>query len=458
MPDKTGEPLKKPTPIQPTKEGAETIKQLAAQGEERMKRASPAGEGHVEKKSLQWLKEAVEGIPGASLKKVKEKGYGHALVINRGHGKKDVWYVQEAGFGESFEFDFTEFTLINKDDPGAIAFFARNANEPEKNAGHILDVLNEARRNAESQKNDPAGAKGFDLPKGRPIGYLCFNGFDEGDKKEREQYYEYSHALPELLKSCGYDMVCLDNKKRIEQLQGSLPNAITGLVANPTLSGLTAFAATPQETNAKLVERQVGALYQQGVRDFYLNFLTHGDRKAGMKGADGEWLNGEDIKQILLKYKDCTFAIDATGCEGGGLIGMMRDFKDDPKAPEGRVGVFVHTKEELSIYSYEYQAFLIKQLKDMADGVKGAPKTYGEAHHRADIETKRTTSGRYDPEFWKSMPGRKSLRTAKNEPRPDPLEDAARQYFAGHTPSPENLEPQHSLAGAVRINRQKILG
>lgn len=452
-------PSKTLTRIQPTKEGADILKQLAAKGEEVIKSASKTGETYVSKKSIEWLTTAVKDIPGASMKTVDEKGYRHALVIKKKNGKEDVWYVQRAGARMGFFGMWlgSEFTLINKNDPQMIVIFNRAPKDAKKDSEQVLDALREARRDTKSQKNDPAGVKAFDLTKKRPIGYLCFNGFDESDRSTRTQYFEYSNALPELLKNCGYDMVCLDNKNRIEELKAHLaPGAVAGLAANPTLGGLAAFAANHVETPAKLVERRIDALYKQGVRDFYLNFLTHGDRKKGLMGVDGIWLNGEEMKKMLLKYKDCTFAIDATGCEGGGLIGMMRDFKDVPDAPEGRIGVFVHTKEDRSILSHDYQTLLIKGLMDMADGKEGAPKTYGEAHHRADRETKRTTNGQYDPEFWKSRPGKKSRRTAKNDPTPNPLAEIARQYFTGHTPAYDSLEPQHNLSGLVKQSEQKF--
>src|SRR4051812_15720932 len=72
------------TRIQPTKEGEEILKRLALKGEEVIKRPVKAGEGEMEKKSLEWLATAVKDIPGASLKPVDEKGYHYALVIKKG--------------------------------------------------------------------------------------------------------------------------------------------------------------------------------------------------------------------------------------------------------------------------------------------------------------------------------------------------------------------------------------
>lgn len=421
-------PAKTLTRIQPTKEGEETIKRLAAQGQDLLKAPTPTGETRVGEKNIEWLGSVIKDLPGASLKKVDENGYHHALVIAKENKKEEVWYIRSIGVtGPVFFMGFGGgwgFTFINKEDPQAIAVYEGDS---KLDKAGLLNILDEARHNAAGQKNDPAGAKKFDLTKKRPIGYLCFNGFDESDKQSRQQYYEYSHALPELLNSCGYDMVCLDNKKRITELQ-KMPNpdAVTALVANPSLSGIATFAATPFESNAKLVERQVEALHRQGVRDFYLNFLTHGDRKEGMKAYDGSWFKGDDLKDILLKYGDCRFTIDATGCEGGGLIGMMRNFKDAADAPEGRVGVFVHTKEDFWTLSHDYQSLLVKVLADMASGAKDAPQTYGEAAYRADLERRRLTNGRHDPEFWKSMPGQPSIRTAQNDTsRPARPQDAA---------------------------------
>jgi len=429
-------PLSKLTRIQPTKEGEQILKRLATKGDKMIKLPSESGEVNRNKKSLKWLGDAVKDIPGTSLQRIDEEGYRDAVVIEKGDGKKEIWYVEISG-GDTFaKYGEEEFTLVNKNDPQMIAFFNRNSGDAGENAGHILDVLNQARRNADSQRNDPAEVKKFDLTKKRPIGYLCFNGFA---KNERPRYQEYSKALPELLQRCGYDMVCLDDTKRITELEAiPSPTAVAGLIGNPTLGGIAGFMATPKESNAKLVERQVEALYQQGVRDFYLNFLTHGDKKEGMGGADGVYLKGE-MKNLLLKYPDSRFTVDATGCEGGGWIGMMREFEDVPEAPEGRVSVFVHTREDLSIRSEEYQRLLIKGLTDMADGAPGAPKTYGEAHLRADDETKRATKGRYDPQYWKSRPDQKSVRTAQHKLNPPGEGD--RQY--------------QDLVGLVQDNEQK---
>ncbi len=433
------EPVKTLTRIQPTKEGTETIKRLADQGDAFIKTPTTKGGVNLNQKNIEWLTAIAKDMPGASLKPVDENGYHHALVIKGEDNKEDVWYIKHIGPSGFGFFGFAAswgLTFVNKDDPQIIAVHEGNSKLSAKDLQHHLD---EARSRATSQKNDPASQKKFDLTKERPIGYLCFNGFDESDKTSRTQYYEYSRALPELLKRCGYDMVCADDKNRISELQAlPSPRAVASLVANPGLDGIAAFAATPFENNDQLVEKQIAALHRQGVRDFYLNFLTHGDAKKGLLGYDDAWLKTDDLKKILLKYSDCRFAIDATGCEGGGLIAMMRDFKDAPDAPEGRVAVFVHTKEEFSTLSHEYQSLLVKMLSDMADGGKDAPKTYGEAHYRTDLERRRLSNGRHDPEFWKSMPGQPSLRTAQNDaPKSGLPNETVRQNFAANIPADE---------------------
>src|SRR5581483_4837766 len=147
------------TRIQPTKEGRKLIKKIAARGEELIKSTPKPGEMNVEKKSLHWLRDAVEEIPGTSLQRIDENGYKYAVVIKRGNGKKEVWYVQNAGSNLNWlklGSESEEFYLINKADPKMTAVFAQPSGDPEKNAGHILDALNEARRNAQSQENDPA--------------------------------------------------------------------------------------------------------------------------------------------------------------------------------------------------------------------------------------------------------------------------------------------------------------
>ncbi len=448
-------PLKQLTQIQSTNQGTEILKRLAAQGNDLLKSPSSAGGVSLNKKNLEWLTSVIKDLPGASVKAIDEQGFHHALVIEKENKKEDVWYIKSIGpaLGGLFGFGSWGFTFIHKDDPQTIAVHEGKMNLSEKDLLHILD---EARHNAISQKNDPAGVKAFDLTKQRPIGYLCFNGFDEDDKTSRTQYYDYSNALPELLTRCGYDMVCLDNKKRITELEGlPTPNAVAGLIANPSIRGFAGFVATPYENNAKLIERQVDALYQQGVRDFYLNFLTHGDKKDGMKAYDGAWLKGEDLKKILLKYSNCNFAIDATGCEGGGLIGMMRDFKDAPDAPEGRIGVFVHTKEDFSTLSHEYQSLLVKMLADMADGVKDAPQTYGAAHYRADIERRRLSNGRHDPEFLKSMPGQASLKTAQNDGFQPGLRDAGAQQQVVGNITPADATQQQQWTAKIQCDEPK---
>jgi hypothetical protein len=437
----TPEPVGGVSSIQPTKEGGEIIKRLADQGDAFIKTPSKAGGMKLSQKNIDWLTAITKDIPGASVKAIDENGYHHALVMPGEDKKEDVWYIQSIGVSGPVFFGFGSwgFTFVNKDDPHMLAVHEGSAKLSTK---EFLHIMQEARLGGISQKNDPAGQKKFDLTKERPIGYLCFNGFDESDKTTRTQYYEYSRALPELLKRCGYDMVCLDDKNRITEMQAlPSPRAVASLVANPNLDGIVAFAATPFENNAQLVERQIAALHKQGVRDFYLNFLSHGDAKKGLLGYDDAWLHADDLKKILVKYGDCKFTIDATGCEGGGLIAMMRDFKDAPDAPEGRVAVFVHTKETLSTLSHEYQSLLIKMLADMADGVKGAPQTYGEAHYRTDLERRRLSNGRHDPEFWKSMPGQPSLRTAQNDAPKHRLPDVAeRQTFAAYAPVNEWID------------------
>ena len=347
---------------------------------------------------------------GVSFTKVNDKGHSYSLVIEK-NGEKDIWYMDETLPADK---DYPLRACLTSAKDSTLSFMVDKGSK----AQDVLKRIEDIRSDAENEKNDSAQVTQFELPReNKRIGYLGLNGML--DKKNAEDFAGQTkllYAMPELLTRCGYHMVCADDNHGVIELR---------------------------DDPKKSIKNAIHKLYMNGVQDFYLNINAHGntgetatywsDSKGVVRCAE---LNSKDIRDIISDYPYCHFTINSASCHGGGLIAMMRDFKDPiANAAPGKVSVFVHTKEGMVNLEY-YNSFLVEQLTKMADNAPDAPKTYGEAHRRADLATKRvkTDFGTIDPEYWKSMPGQPSKRTADSEVV-DPMKDAINKALSGYIPA-----------------------
>lgn len=445
--------------FQSTPEGEKFVKEEAAEVakkeayKEKARKVVPHlfKEGSIDPESVNLFASLFKDSKDVTFKKIDADGYHHALIRKKADGSEDIWYQKYTALdGPNRNTARWVIHFVHKDDPEMISHWEGYFHKQlDMLRGSIVQSLDDARENIYSERNDLAEVKKFDLPKDKPIGYLCFNGFGKKDSEDPNYFkteIDRGKVLPELLTRCGYDMVCADD------VQKKTPVKKLG------------------ENSAQYIEQEVEKLYQKGVRNFYLNFLAHGLSDAtwvefesnGKKVS--EPISGQDFRKILTKYQDCTFAIHTVACRGGGLIGMMREFEDNPEAQPGRVTVFTEAKEGFDGGANLYGSRLISVLAAMADHVEGAPKTYGEAHYRADIKTRHALYSN-DPEFWKSMPGEKSKRTAKNDSlkldsnASPSLAAAVTQYLGGYSPlkPSDDSVPHHDLPGIIKNPQQNNL-
>jgi len=157
---------------------------------------------------------------------------------------------------------------------------------------------------------------------------------------------------------------------------------------------------------------QVDLYYQKGVRNFYFSVLLHGTKDAIVMG--NKKIPPSAFSEMFREYSDCRFTMNAVSCYGGGLADEMEQFVDYPGAQEGRVSVFMQTKEDVinyaavtgDDYSTLYNAALSVYLMQGIDNRSGKKLTYGEAHLLADRYAK--IHGFNDAEVFCSRPDRKS--------------------------------------------------
>lgn len=296
-------------------------------------------------------------------------------------------------------------------------------------------VMLDRAQDAIIEHTDPANVKSFDLPRNKPIGYISFDGMEcQTDTILFSNSKEIQYALPEAMVAAGYQMVTENNERKV----------------------------TPKKKED--IEKHIKALYDAGIRDFYLSFNAHGNSHETTfswdeKGEKKETtINSNEMRDLLEKYDDCTFAIQTISCRGGGMIRAMEIFDDKKDAPKNRVALFTMTKQDSENFDdvCYYQRQMLMQLKAMQDKSKGAPKTYGEAHLCADKNSKSTRITTFNqgvqyqdvnPEAWLSQPGapckRTSMLTPKN--KSDPLLKSLELFHAGYSPT-ANPHTDHCLS------------
>lgn len=380
-------------------------------------------------KQIEETQDLLKSYPQASLREINENGVRHAIVYKGKDGAEHIFHIKTDNFLSK---DAKELDLVYA--PGSAGSERFSSTYSVSGAYHMELFLKglpkweehflRAQHDFEEAKADLAQVASFDLPRNRPVGYLGFSGMGDAENKRMwSETLKQDHVLPQLMSACGYQMVCRDKTKVVEELR---------------------------EEPEKLIEKRVKELYDSGVRDFFLNFNMHGDYldmvchwDTATEKDKTSTLSPQKLQAIFEKYKDCKFTVNSHACHGGGLAPMMREFRDFPGAPEGRVTVFVHTKEDSvnKPNGLGYQRTFLLQLAQRIRGDKGAPANYGESHMRADAAVRRVEHQgsewlHNDPECWRSRPGKPSIKTSQLDgakPVTDALAKSVEQYFAGDT-------------------------
>lgn len=321
----------------------------------------------------QHQKQIFEG-DAIRLYKTQDSDWPFAFIVN----DSETWNIRAYGPSNG---KMCHITVIlqkyGKDDRSVQTSFEATSSGLEY--GKILQWMREAKQNQLNEREDRARVRQFDLPRNEPIGYICLTDEDHARSSSTKRQ---STVLPETLSACGYTMV--GGKELVTTVRGN-----------------------PQE----VLEQKIRTLYEKKVRHFYINLLAHGstDGLAFPGKASAGSLPFQDLADVFSRYNDCTFTVNTIGCFGGGYAKGMKNFSDVEGMPEGRVTMFLQTKGHTVNYAF-YNDILCGFLAKMRDGDADAPRTYGEAHYRADQYLKRTRF--LDAEFWKSRPKKPSLRTA----------------------------------------------
>lgn len=398
---------------------------------------------------IQNLTKAFDGRTDASFSEAKAEGHKYKLVIHHKTGD-ETWYLDRTDTTKKYNFEYA--CLTSAKEPGRVvnipagnlmgrlrqeAINASIGQMPTLNlADAVLARLAGVNSDIANEKADEAKVATFDLPRDRPIGYLAFSGMASEEEREKfSHHFELQHATPELLKNCGYDIVCASNSQRVIDLN---------------------------DTPLTVMRAHIKQLHDAGIRDFYLDLDMHGAPIGSFPKYNGllgtSWIAPSDMRQLVADFGDSNFTINSTSCFGGGLIDMMRNFKDAPGAQPARVNVFVHTKENQLTYEF-YNYLMVPELQKMARGDPDAVKTYGELHQRLDKAMQQLISptGSQDPEYWKSMPGVPSLRTAQvTPPESGPMREALDKVRSNYMPA--DIENAASRSHAPVKPQQKTNG
>lgn len=327
-------------------------------------------------------------------------GYSIAFDVNI-DGAKERWYVsQEPYYRDQFPKDVllgnthlafwkgTKDGGVDKLTQTFISYYNLFQNG-KLNTGLLLERLKQAEIDRESERNDEANIRNFDLPKDRSIGYIGLVDYRwEVDPIIRANYDD-TKFFPQLMNGLGYSFVSGNDGEPI-------------VVTRPF---------TPKQ----ILLEQIRKSRESGIRDFYINIAAHGDETAmlfydNVTKCPCNNLFPRDFIEIFNTFSDCTFTINPIPCYGGGLAGALNSYKDI-KGEGERVKVFLRSKlfgtsqegrfneqnYESDIptpFSMYYNVFLFNYLL--------SGKNYGEAHILADEASKKLVP--CDPEVWKSTP------------------------------------------------------
>ena len=345
-------------------------------------------------------KKGMGGGAAMQLVTTNENGFKFAIEVDD-HGKKETWYLGEMEwfrdqFPQGLQFSEVAFALWKKGVDGKVdprsqnTFFATEVFDVfDKDFRY--DALREKMREGESRAvdevKDPSNIRKYDLPKGKPIGYLGLMDANPTNDVITAGMVGDVTSFPRLMNSLGYNFVRTGDSDAIK------PGADIELVLRDRLM----------------------TLRKNGVKDVFINLVAHGSPRGVMftygllgGGKANAPVRPEALKKLFDEFSEMNFTVTTDACFAGGLGGLMKSYQD-PTGQKGRVHAFLQSKERIyntegrmkgtggvdgapEVFSTAYTIFLTKFLKE--------GKPFGEAHWLADQETKKHVA--VDPQAWAS--------------------------------------------------------
>lgn len=320
---------------------------------------------------------------------VSEKGYKYAFITKSG----EKWYFSETPwfydqFPDGIPEEMIELSIWKE---GSEKTIHKQFNEGEVFKSNTIDferlkeLINEAEQIRGNEVQDPARIRGYRLSSA-PTGYIALV---DGNKDDP--------IMSGMINDCRYFPQMLN---LIKDHEG---NNMYNLLSNNG-SEFIKVSGDPEW----ILRQHIKALYDAGIRDFYLNFAGHGNETAiffSTPEVDAS-LSPEELHAIFSDYSDCNFIVNTIACYGGGLADKMKSYKD-PSNREGRILMILQAKP----FTYNLEGRLIGEPE-----VKGSPKifssayqifntkflmdglNFGEAHYQADLEAKKISPT--DAEAW----------------------------------------------------------
>lgn len=254
---------------------------------------------------------------------------------------------------------YRDLLVITADDNHEVFLTITKADALEAaETDRFTSLVIQAESNYASEENGEAQARAFDLPSDRPIRYFA--------------------VMPDR-----FNDMTATSRSEMALTQAALENNYGGNLDGELIKDDDPLVA--------LYDR-IWLEYENGVRDFYLDFYAHGNRE-GL--GFGYMLNGSHLVDLVETFPEANFTISTLACHGAGLAtgfgSALRSKADLAK----RVTVLTQTKEAVSnypasgtdeigdynLYASYYQLFFMEALQ------KG--ETLGSAAYYADKMTKR---------------------------------------------------------------------
>ncbi|OGI18500.1 MAG: hypothetical protein A3B68_07075 [Candidatus Melainabacteria bacterium RIFCSPHIGHO2_02_FULL_34_12] len=345
-----------------------------------------------------------------------ENGYHIAFDV-KVNGRSERWYVsQEPYYKDQFPKDVllgnTNLAFWKGREDGGVdkqtqtfILYRELFKNGKLNTELLLERLEGATANRESEKKDEAGIKSFNLSKDRKIGYIGLTDYRwQKDPIIRANYDDVKY-FPEVMSHLGYQMVVANNGEPI--------------------------VVTRPDTPKRILIREIEKLKEEGIRDFFIDIASHGDEAAtlfydNVTNCPCNNLFPRDLTEIFEKFPDCTVTMKSIACGGGGVSDEISSFKESSgienrgtvflqskifgRTQEGRLSEKSATSDIPKPHSTYYNVFFINHLL--------SGKSYGEAHILADEASKKLVPS--DPEVWRTSP-KGGIKTSQLFPKKNSL-------------------------------------
>lgn len=305
-----------------------------------------------------------ESGAGITLQRISGSVRGREYGFVRG---SETWYVSQGRRG-------TMVIRSSADELKQIVFSLGDVFSGSRvNFEFLRQRMDEAGTRRESERQDRAGLRGFDIPRNARTGYIGL--YDLTDPTELSQMEHFPAMMNSLGR--GYNLV-------------SDGPHVHGVDRNPV----------------SIVRDNVRNMYAQGIRNFFINMSVHGSTDSiGFMGPDGRVYSVQpsELQQVFNEFQDARFTVSLNACHGGGF--NSANYTD--LGESGRVTVFVQTKPELvnpifttnatrtrdvpgrgaisTEFSSPYDYYMVYYLR------QGMP--YGQAHLAADQRVKQIFPG-----------------------------------------------------------------